>query len=642
MPETMYIAVMGATGSGKSSFISLLTEQKPAIGHSLESCTEEVGVYESYILKDRNLYLIDTPGFDDTNRSDTEVLRELAGWLTATYSQNVRLAGIIYFHRISNVRMTGSAKRNILTFKKLCGDNALPNVVLATSMWDDVPHDVAIKREKELIEQPEWWGHMISKGSRTFRHDNTRESAITLVKGFLQVAKPTVVLSLQEEMVDGHKTLEQTSAGVQLNEILAVERARFQRELEALQEDFKEALRLRDEEAVREIEETANAYKAKMEKLENDQNNLQVKFDSLAETLKREYEAKLQRRLKEQSQHHAQLLAKVRSTGSKGETVWTWTTPLRGHTGWVNALAFTPNGELLLSGSEDGSLRVWNASTGIENGQFRPGKTTQIVVSPQGLRVFCVAGRRIHHALLANLDEDMKRETRVDENVKAIAYDPHLQWVAAATRDTITTYSQYKGTEPVWHAIDDVWHTKKTITCMAYAPEGSHIRAGTHKGKAIAYSRDRGKLIGAQLHTDTINALRFSPDGQFYATASADQTIKIVSLGGAVQTLKGHPASVTAIAFSFDGYFLASGDSHGSVWIWDLRTSAVVQKLYLSRLYITALEFSPVKNLLACASRDKTIHFLEQVRVGGMHESKEEGFEDGDHDFDWEEYQDTW
>ncbi|KAL2851528.1 WD40-repeat-containing domain protein [Aspergillus pseudoustus] len=615
MPDTMYIAVMGATGSGKSSFISLLTDQKPAVGHSLESCTEEVGVYESYILKDRSLYLIDTPGFDDTNRSDTEVLRELAGWLTSTYSQNVRLTGIIYFHRISNVRMTGSAKRNIFTFRKLCGDNALPNVVLATSMWDDVPHETAVKREKELIEQPEWWGHMINKGSRTFRHDNTRQSAITLVKEFLQVAEPTVVLSLQEEMVDDHKTLEQTSAGVQLNEILAIERARFQRELDALQQDFKEALRLRDEEATREIEEATSANKAKMEKLEVEQTNLQVKFDSLAEYLEREYEAKLQKRLEEQNQHHAQQLAKVR--GKKGETIWRWIAPLRGHTGWVNTLAFTTNGELLLSGSEDGSLRVWNVSTGIEKGRFTPGRVRQIAVSSQDDRVFCLAANRcVHHASLKNLDAVMETEESVS-NVKSIAYDTQTNWIAAATEDKISICMK-DAPKLTW------WYTKKSITCIATNADGSYIRAGTTKGKVIAYSLSYGKVKGIQLHADTINAVRFSPDGQFYATASADLTIKVVGVdGGRIQTLKGHAAHVTAIAFSSDGYFLASGDSHGSIWIWDLRTTAVVQKFYLRRLCISALEFSPQRNLLACASRDRTIHLLEQISVESVDDGQD-------------------
>ncbi|KAL3460407.1 WD40-repeat-containing domain protein [Aspergillus heterothallicus] len=624
MPDTMYIAVMGATGSGKSSFISLLSDQKPAIGHSLESCTEEVAVYESYILRDRRLYLIDTPGFDDTNRSDTEVLRQLAGWLTSTYSQNVRLTGIIYFHRISNVRMTGSAKRNIVTFRKLCGDNALPNVVLATSMWDDVPHEVAIKREKELMEQPAWWGYMIDKGSRTFRHDNTRESAVTLVKEFLGVAEPTVVLSLQEEMVDGHKTLEQTSAGVQLNEILAIERARFQRELEALQQDFKDALRQRDEEAARDIEEATNANRAKMEKLAIDQSNLQVKLDSLAESLEREYEAKLLHRLEEQKKQYAQQLAEMRAGAvSKAEKLWRWAAPLRGHAGWVNAVAFTPDGERLISGSEDGSVRVWNVSMGIETRSFELGRTRQIVVSPQGRMIFVLAGRNVYSTLLDGRNEGMDRLYRIP-SAKAIAYETYTEGVAAATDNKVTIYT-YPSTS---------WKTRKTITCIASSPDGSHIRAGTSEGKAIGYSCEKGKLIGRQLHSQTINALRFSPDGQFYATSSADTTVSIVGLDDSVQTLKAHSANVTAIAFSSDGHFLASGDSHGSIMIWNLGTSSVVQKMYLSRLWITALDFSPQKNLLACASRDKTIHFLEQVSVGSENEEDDEMFLDEEEDYD--------
>jgi hypothetical protein len=131
--------------------------------------------------------------------------------------------------------MTGTAKRNISTFKKLCGDRALSNVVLATSMWDTVARDEAIKRENQLKENPEWWGFMLQKGSRTFRHDNTRKSAVAMVREFLELAEPTIVLSLQEEMVDDHKLLDETSAGIQLEEILAQERTRFKREMEALQ-----------------------------------------------------------------------------------------------------------------------------------------------------------------------------------------------------------------------------------------------------------------------------------------------------------------------------------------------------------------------------------------------------------------------
>jgi len=143
----MYIATMGVTGAGKSSFISLLCNAKIDIGHNLESCTVEVEIYACDMYPERTIYFIDTPGFDDTNRSDTEVLRELANWLTKSYSDSIKLNGILYFHRISDVRMQGSAKKNLLMFKKLCGEDALRNVILVTSMWDRVSMEDGNKRE---------------------------------------------------------------------------------------------------------------------------------------------------------------------------------------------------------------------------------------------------------------------------------------------------------------------------------------------------------------------------------------------------------------------------------------------------------------------------------------------------------------
>lgn len=66
-----------------------------------------------------NVYLVDTPGFDDTNLSNTDVLREIATWLTGSCNNEVKLNGILYLHRITDPRMGGSAKKNLFMFKKL-------------------------------------------------------------------------------------------------------------------------------------------------------------------------------------------------------------------------------------------------------------------------------------------------------------------------------------------------------------------------------------------------------------------------------------------------------------------------------------------------------------------------------------------
>lgn len=68
----VFIAVLGVTGAGKSTFISKCTEKEVSIGHNLQACTQEVGVFLCKS-RDFNIYLIDTPGFDDTDRSDTDV-----------------------------------------------------------------------------------------------------------------------------------------------------------------------------------------------------------------------------------------------------------------------------------------------------------------------------------------------------------------------------------------------------------------------------------------------------------------------------------------------------------------------------------------------------------------------------------------
>jgi hypothetical protein len=66
--------------------------------------------------------------------------------------------GIIYLHRISDVRMQASAKKNLFMFKKLCGDDALKNVILATTMWDRMTEADGTARELELTSTPDFWG----------------------------------------------------------------------------------------------------------------------------------------------------------------------------------------------------------------------------------------------------------------------------------------------------------------------------------------------------------------------------------------------------------------------------------------------------------------------------------------------------
>ncbi|RAH57074.1 hypothetical protein BO85DRAFT_373411 [Aspergillus piperis CBS 112811] len=274
---------MGMTGAGKSTFISLVTDQEVVIGNDLNACTQNVTMYRCKFSTSCNIWLIDTPGFDDTSRTDSEVLKEIAGWLAESFSQKVLLNGILYLHRIMDNRMPGSAKRNLFMLKKLCGKDALRNTILVTTMWDCVDPADGDRREKQLITTPEYWGDMIAAGSQTLRHDNTYESAMRLINLYAgsHSTKEKKVLAIQHEMVIEKKALDETDAGKAVEDALIKERSRWRRELDDLREMMKEVLAEKDKESAEMLRQNTAEINAKLAAAERAQRDLKVTMEQM-------------------------------------------------------------------------------------------------------------------------------------------------------------------------------------------------------------------------------------------------------------------------------------------------------------------------------------------------------------------------
>ena len=85
-----------------------------------------------------DVYFADTPGFDDSSRSDTDVLKNIVYWLGAMREKSIKLSGIIYLHRITDTRVGGLAWRNLRMLQKLVGADKMANVLLVSTRWEEV------------------------------------------------------------------------------------------------------------------------------------------------------------------------------------------------------------------------------------------------------------------------------------------------------------------------------------------------------------------------------------------------------------------------------------------------------------------------------------------------------------------------
>ncbi|KAH7177048.1 P-loop containing nucleoside triphosphate hydrolase protein, partial [Dactylonectria macrodidyma] len=296
-PDDRFIAVMGITGAGKSTFISHLTNGEAKVGHDLSSYTTDMQCF-SFDLNGRKVHLIDTPGFDDTFRTDSDVLKDIAFWLHETYKKDVKLSGIVYLHAINHTRITGSVHKNLRLFERLCGDESLKTVVLGTTMWNKEQEDIFTRRQEELKSNPDFWGKMVSRGSTVVRHDNTRESAMSIVTYILDQGKSTV-LQIQREMEQGGMKLDQTSAGKMLGQDLDKKREAIESRLRKSERDLDQAIKEGDSETIDIATNDQDQLRRQLEAAIRDREELKITNDKLLEIKEAEYQAQRAKQLAE-------------------------------------------------------------------------------------------------------------------------------------------------------------------------------------------------------------------------------------------------------------------------------------------------------------------------------------------------------
>lgn len=202
----------------------------------LVSGTKDVESYDME-LDGETVRLIDTPGFDDTYRSDTDILELLANWLQTNYFEHVKLTGLILLQPINANRIQGSERKRLRLFESICGPEVFSKVVIATTMWNEIScHEKAVERMQERAASNGFWGQMVRGGARVERHDDNQESACRIVSMLCGESGPLQLL-MEKELLENGGSLVKTSAGSQLNNELSKLNANLRLQLEELRQE---------------------------------------------------------------------------------------------------------------------------------------------------------------------------------------------------------------------------------------------------------------------------------------------------------------------------------------------------------------------------------------------------------------------
>ncbi|KAL1797155.1 hypothetical protein ACET3X_003761 [Alternaria dauci] len=265
-PNDIFIAVMGMTGAGKSTFIEHCTKSTERLsGHELSSCTSQVSIHTTRVLG-RTVHLIDTPGFNDSRRSDGETLQELAYWLAAAYERDIKLS---------------SAVRALSAFKKMCGEEAFNGIIVATTMWDRVTTAELAKAEVRHEElEAKIRRDIIRGGGRLVRLSAVDIDAARILQHIASKDRK-LTLAFQRELVDESRLIHETGAGKVLYEDLKGSFETLQAKAKEAQAKIEEMDRYREREELRELEDAIAETTRTMRSVDEDMGRTKVTLDDI-------------------------------------------------------------------------------------------------------------------------------------------------------------------------------------------------------------------------------------------------------------------------------------------------------------------------------------------------------------------------
>jgi len=287
---------------------------------------------------------------------------------------------------------------------------------------------------------------------------------------------------------------------------------------------------------------------------------------------------------------------------------WECIQTMKAHDSWIGTMTFTPDGQTLISGSGDKTVKLWSAQSGEElrTLEAHTSWVRSIAINPNGtllataendrtIRLWDLPTGKLQHSL-----------TRHTDWVRAIAFSIDGRTLISGSQDKTAIVWDWETATPQ-QTLSGHQHW---LLDVAISPDGQTIVTASQDHTLKIWHRETGKCrYSITGHQAEILATAISPDGAMVVSASADHTVRLwkLSNGKHLHTFTGHESAVGAIAISPDGKFLATGSNDQIIKIWRLDKGKLVSTLTGHEGWIWSLAFSPNSNLLASGSWDGVI-----------------------------------
>ena len=295
---------------------------------------------------------------------------------------------------------------------------------------------------------------------------------------------------------------------------------------------------------------------------------------------------------------------------------------LVGHTKSVNSVVFSPNGNTLMSTGAEG-VCLWDVNTGefIEDVQvpavsaaFSPDEKTCAIGSETGISIRNAHTLQFLERLTENRgSEDNNFRGKDIGSIQSVAFSPDGNTIVSCGGNNIHLWDSH--TNQLLKTL--IGHTE-SVNSVVFSPDGETIASASNDRTIRLWNANTCKLLKTLMgHTDAVRRVVFSPDGETIASAGNDRTIRLwnANTGELIKTLTGHIENVNTVAFSPDGNTIASGsgtflggdDSGGvsvgeEIRLWNTHTGELIKTLIGHTSVVNSVVFSPDGNTIASGS----------------------------------------